>query len=391
MNSTNQTGAVIIGGDFQALGAIRSLAENNTPIFLIDHEFSISRFSSYVKNRVQNYSLLSSENFADYLIEIAKKEKLKGWVLFPNNDEIVKLISINREKLRQWYKVPVASWEIVQKFYYKQNAYRIAESISIPIPKMYENANLEELLVSNIKYPIVLKPTFKEDYYPVAKKKAIRIDNQEQLIKEYKLMSSIIDHSNIVVQEMIEGGPKKLFSYVTFFDGEKCVAGMSANRLRQHPMDFGQATTYAESVEIPEIAEMAERLLREMDYFGIAEVEFMKDDKENVYKFIEINGRIWGWHTLAKAAGVNLPYITFQHMIGEKIEATKPIDDVKWIRLITDIPTVLKEVVSGRMNLKEYLKTIRGKKEYAVFSFKDPLPFFIELIMIPYLWLKRGF
>jgi len=391
MNSPNQIGAVIIGGDFQALGAIRSLSENNIPIFLIDHEFSISRFSRYVKRRINNYTLLSADNFADYLIEIAKKEGLKGWVLFPNNDEIVKLISINREKLRQWYEVPVPSWEIVKKFYYKQNAYRIAESISIPIPKMYENVNLEELLVSNIKYPIVLKPAFKEEYYPVAKKKAIRINNQEELIKEYKLMSSIIDHSNIVVQEMIEGGPKKLFSYVTFFDGKKCVAGMSANRLRQHPMDFGQATTYAESVEIPEIAEMAEKLLREMDYFGIAEVEFMKDDKENVYKFIEINGRIWGWHTLAKAAGVNLPYITFQHMTGEKTEATKPIEDVKWIRLITDIPTVLKEVLSGRMNLKEYLKTMRGKKEYAVFSFKDPFPFFIELIMIPYLWLKRGF
>ncbi len=78
-------------------------------------------------------------------------------------------------------------------------------------------------------------------------------------------------------------------------------------------------------------------------------------------------------------------------MIGEKIDATKPIEHVKWIRLITDIPTVLKELLSGRMNLKEYLKTIRGKKEYAVFSFRDPLPFLMELLLMPYLWKRRGY
>jgi hypothetical protein len=34
---------------------------------------------------------------------------------------------------------------------------------------------------------------------------------------------------------------------------------------------------------------------------------------------------------------------------------------------------------------------MRGKKEFAVFSLNDPLPFIIEGIMIPYLWIKRGF
>ncbi|MBT8382396.1 MAG: ATP-grasp domain-containing protein [Ignavibacteria bacterium] len=391
MNSSNPVGAVIIGSDFQALGAIRSLSEKNVPVFLIEHELGISKFSRFVNRRAKDYSLLSSDSFTDRLIKIAEKENLKDWVLYPNNDEIIKLISINRDKLKDWYKIPVPSWDIVKNFYYKQNAYRIAKNLSIPIPRIYKNGSIEQLLDNDYQFPVILKPACKEDYYPIMKKKAIKINNRSELVSEYKKMTSIIDSSNIVIQDMIEGGPNKLFSYVTFFDGKKCVAGMSANRLRQHPMDFGHATTYAESVELPEIADMAEKLLKEMNYFGIAEVEFMKDDKENEYKFLEINGRIWGWHTLAKAAGINLPYLIFQHMIGEKINAGKPIEDVKWIRLITDIPTVLKELLSGRMNLKEYLKTIRGKKEYAVFSFRDPLPFFMELLLMPYFWIKRGF
>jgi hypothetical protein len=43
------------------------------------------------------------------------------------------------------------------------------------------------------------------------------------------------------------------------------------------------------------------------------------------------------------------------------------------------------------MKFGDYLLTLKGDKEYAVFSSKDPLPFFAEWIMIPYLWVKRGF
>ena len=128
MSNGGQIGAVVIGGDFQALGVIRSLSEKKIPVFLLDYELSISRLSRYAKRRVINYSLFEDyESFVDYLIYIAEKENLKDWVLFPNNDELVKLLSMYREKLKGWYRVPVPPWEVVQKFYYKKNAYEIAE------------------------------------------------------------------------------------------------------------------------------------------------------------------------------------------------------------------------------------------------------------------------
>jgi len=95
MSNGGQIGAVVIGGDFQALGVIRSLSEKKIPVFLLDYELSISRLSRYVKRRVINYSLFEDyESFADYLIYIAEKENLKDWVLFPNNDECLR----NRRK-----------------------------------------------------------------------------------------------------------------------------------------------------------------------------------------------------------------------------------------------------------------------------------------------------
>ena len=65
-------------------------------------------------------------------------------MLFPNNDEIIKLIALNRKKLDAWYLNSVPDWEIVKKFYYKNNAYEIADKLSIPIPRIYGGKNISE-------------------------------------------------------------------------------------------------------------------------------------------------------------------------------------------------------------------------------------------------------
>lgn len=391
MKTGNTIGAVVIGGDFQGLGVIRSLSEREVPVFLVEYEWSIGRYSRYVRGKTRNNGLLLDGSFAGYLIDLCKKENLNGWVLFPNNDETVKLLSIHREELSGFYRNPVPPWETTRKFYIKKNAYEIAENISIPIPRMYRGEKLQEFLDQDLRFPLVLKPSFKENYFPKTKKKAVRVKDRETFIQEYTNMTAIIPPSEVVVQEMVEGGTKNLFSFVCFFDGKESVAGMSAKRLRQHPMDFGQATTYAVSSHMPELGEMATKLLREIGYYGLAEVEFMKDEKDGLFKFLEINGRPWGWHTLAKASGINLPFNLFQHMTGGMVENSPQIEGVKWIRLITDIPTVMKEISAGRMGFLDYITSLKGKREFAVFSTRDPLPFFVEFAMIPYLWWKRGF
>lgn len=387
----NRKGAIIIGCDFQALGLVRSLAENNIPIFLIEHEKGICRYSKYVKRREINNTIYNEKRFSSYLIDLCKRENLNGWIIFPNNDELVALLAKHKETLSPYFTVSVPSWNITKQIYYKHLTNRIVCSADISTPKLYFGKILEDFLEQKINFPIVLKPSYKEKYFPYVKKKAIRVNNMEEFKIEYNKMSIYMDPEEIIVQEMILGGPKNLYSYATIFDNGHIIAGMAAKRLRQHPMDFGQATTYAVSVNEPDLAELTTKILRKLNYSGIAEVEFMKDEKDGLFKFIEINGRVWGWHTLAKASGVNLPFLLYEHLRGYNVKKIKAEENVKWIRLITDIPTVIKEILNRRITLNDYMKSYRGKKEYAVMSIKDPLPFLCEYALIPYLFYKRGF
>jgi predicted ATP-grasp superfamily ATP-dependent carboligase len=204
-------------------------------------------------------------------------------------------------------------------------------------------------------------------------------------------MCAFIDPSEVLVQDFIPGGPKNLYSFCPFFKEGKVITSVMARRTRQHPMDFGHASTFAECVDIPRMRELGEKFLRLIGFYGIAEVEFMADPRDKEFKLIEVNPRLWGWHTLAIAAGVDLPYLLYRDMIGGEVEMQMPSRSIKWIRLITDIPTVFLELIRGKMTVSDYVKSMKGKKEFAVLSSDDPLPFIAEIAMLPYLWMKRGF
>jgi predicted ATP-grasp superfamily ATP-dependent carboligase len=388
---TNNPGVIVTGGDFQAISVLRTLARKGVPVILLDSEYCISRFSRFKKRFFKSPHLSEKELYLDFLIELAEKEDLKGWIIIPNSDEAVYILSKYKDILEKYYKVPTPSWEVINNLYIKKNTYQVAAKNGIPTPKTYYPENLDELLDLNLPFPVVLKPSIRDNFYSKVKIKAFLVNNKDELIKAYKKLCSVIHSSEVLVQEFIPGGANQLYSFCPYFKEGKVVSGIMAKRSRQHPMDFGHATTFAELVDIPEMQKIAEQFLSLINYYGIAEVEFMKDPQNGEYKLLEVNPRIWGWHSLAIAAGVDLPYILYRDMIGEKIEFTTPLKHLKWVRLITDIPTAFLEIINGRMKIADYITSMKGKKEFAVFSFSDPLPFLLEVVMIPYLWKKRGF
>jgi predicted ATP-grasp superfamily ATP-dependent carboligase len=387
----NKPGAVITGGDFQGLGVLRTLAKKGIPVILLDSDHCISKYSRFKKRFIKSPRPAEIESYRDFLIELATREDISGWVIFPNSDEAVYVLSRYKEILEKYYRVPTPCWEVIKNVYIKKETYKVCEKNGIPIPKIYNTKALGQLVESDHQYPLVIKPSIRDHFYNRTRIKAFRINNKEELVRTYRYVHSIIDSSEIIIQDFIPGGPKNLYSFCPFFKNGKVITGVAGRRARQHPMDFGHSSTYVELVDIPELKSLAEKFLGSINFYGIAEVEFMQDPRDNIYKLIEVNPRAWGWHSIAIAAGVDLPYFLYQDMIGEEIDVPPSIKPTKWIRLTTDIPTVFLEIMKGNMKIGDYIASMRGEKQDAIFSLDDPLPFIAEVLMIPYLWVKRGF
>jgi len=99
-------GAVVIGGDYQGLGIVRSLGRQGIPVCVVDDEYSISRFSRYATRFVSVPDLRNERAAVDRLIEIGKRGGLDGWILYPTREELVAALSHNREELSQVFRVP---------------------------------------------------------------------------------------------------------------------------------------------------------------------------------------------------------------------------------------------------------------------------------------------
>jgi D-aspartate ligase len=384
-------GAVVTGGDFQGLGVIRSLGRHGIPVRTVDHELSIARFSRYNKSFCFAPHPSAEADYVHFLEEYARSLGPERWVIFPNNDTVVKILARNKESLGRLYRIPTPGWDVIRHVYNKRNSYKLAAALGIPIPITYYPDSIEDLKALDLEYPVVIKPAIRDFFFSKFHKKAVLVRDRIQLIRYYEAICRFIAPSDILIQEFIAAGPKNLYSFCPLFKDGKAIVSLMARRARQHPMDFGQATTFAETVRIPELEEYGTKFLAAIGYYGLAEVEFMFDPEEGKYKFLEVNARVWGWHTLAAGAGLDLPYILFQDLTGKPYEMPSKTNDAKWIRNITDFPTVLKELLKGRMSFGEYLSSLKGKKQHAVFSVSDPVPLFAELLLAPYLWMKRGF
>ena len=387
-------GAIVIGDHVQGLGIIRSLGRHGIPTFLMnDRSLCIGRFSKYVSKFFLCPSIEQETQFIDYLINLAEKtEDINNWVLFPTNDAAVRNLSLNKTRLEEYYTVPSPPWEVIRCTYNKKITNQIAERCGIPIPRTYYPKDEEEVLAlsKELEYPVIIKPAVMHTFYTITKAKVIVVSSADELIKGYRTAIRIIDPTEVMVQEIIPGAPGELYSYCPFFKDGEAVAMCMGRRYRQRPMDFGRATTYVESCYVPELVDYGNQLLKEIQYYGLCEVEFKKDPRDGQFKLLEVNPRTWLWHSLSYRCGTDLPYLLYRDQVTSTVPPANLFrEGIKWVHFYTDISISAKEICGRRLTINDYLKSLSGEKEYAVFSQDDIGPFIVETLLLPYLFIVR--
>lgn len=385
-------GALVIGGDYQGLGIVRSLGRHGIPVCVVDDEYSISRFSRYSTHFVRLPDLRNERKAVDGLMEVGARLGLQGWVLYPTREELVAALSHNRSQLSEMFRVPTPTWDSIRLAWDKRNTYRLAQELNIPTPATYYPENVDQLAALDVlSPPFAIKPAIKEHFFYATKAKAWCANSHDELRVLFQRAAKLVGPGEVMVQELIPGGGAQQFAYCAFFRGGKAIGKMVACRRRQHPLQFGRASTYVETVDVPELEEMSERFLRASNYYGLVELEYKLDPRDSRYKLLDFNARTWGYHSLGARAGVDFSYMLYADQVGLPVSLCKGESGIAWVRMTTDLPAALVAVLAGDTDLKSYVRSLRSSNVEAVFSYDDPLPGLAEVLLVPYLALKRGF
>jgi predicted ATP-grasp superfamily ATP-dependent carboligase len=389
--SKKAIGAVVVGGDYQGLGIVRSLGRRKIPVCVIDDERSIARFSKYTTYSVPVDSLRDEQRTVEHILAIGRRLGLEGWVLYPTREETVAAIARHRSSFGSFFRVPTPAWNTTQWFWDKRNTYRRAKELDIPTPSTWYIRDVSDLEKIDAEPPFVIKPAIKEHFIYCTKVKAWRANSRAELRELFLRAAQLVGPDEVMIQSLIPGDGNQQFAYGAFFKEGRALGSMVVRRARQHPPEFGRSSTYVETIELPLLEDLSERFLRAIDYYGLVEMEYKFDPRDQLYKLLDVNGRTWGYHTLGFGAGVDFPLMLYADQVGEPVEPRRGRSGVKWIRLVTDVPTGILEVFGGRQNWRLYLQSLLGFDVESVFSWEDPMPGLVELALIPYLAVKRGF
>jgi len=381
---TETTGALVIGGILNGLSIARSLGRRGVPVWVTTPpNIKLASCSRYTL-RTLHWPEEDCEAQVAYLLELAERYHLDQWVLFPTSDETAALLSKFHAELSLRFRVSTPNWNVLRWAYDKRLTYRLAAEERVDYPSTILPGTEADLEGVSFPFPAVLKPATHASINRFTTEKAWPAANREELLARYREARDLIPPDLILVQERIPGGGEAQFSYAALcYDGQP-IASLTARRTRQYPIDFGYSSSFVETLDVPEIVAPSRRLLAAIRYTGLVEVEYKRDARDGRYKLLDINPRLWTWSALGGRAGVDFPYLLWQMMVGRPVPEQTGRTGVRWIRMSTDVPAAIHEMLRGRMSLGTYLRSLRGPVKFALMAADDPLPGLLDLPLFAY-------
>ncbi|MGA7837122.1 MAG: hypothetical protein WB996_04095 [Ignavibacteriaceae bacterium] len=385
MNKSDKPYAVLINMDYMTgLQTARILANYGVPVIGLAENLDHFCTKTNACEKVIQSGRMSGE-LIENLITLGKDLDQKA-VLYPCQDTSVLLVSQNRAKLKPYYHISLPTNETVELLMDKPRFYEFAKDNNLPVAKffLFKNRNDAEKAADKLSFPCVLKPHMRSPKWEEnTRLKAFKVFNKDEFLKMY---DRICDWSDtLMLQEWIEGDDTTLYSCNSYYNSSsESLADFTAKKLRQWPIVTGNTSLGIDVID-KTVLDVTTDLFKKVNYVGLGYVEIKKDIRNEKYYIIEPNiGRPTGRSALAEACGVDLIYTMYCDCLGMTLPDTRiqSYKGIKWIHLRTDLQSAYNYWKTGNLTLKEWIKSMKGKKFYSVISLKDPMPFLVELKMV---------
>ena len=325
-----------------------------------DEKKWIEIFEEHGRNFLKKYGrrILAFPTEDGSLLMVGKYyNRLKNYFIFLNDPE--------EKNILTYFKKDV--------FFSEINKTR--DRMYVPLTISCHNIGDIEEVIDNISLPCVIKPSEKDLRFSFIKKYGSKIMVAKDQKKLKSLLIELIKEKNkIIVQELIDRSSGEEISWwgYRYRDGE--MIGITAEMLRRYP-NFGGTGTYVKTKNVLIVHQYAKEILKEIDFWGICEIEFMREPSISGYKVVELNPRCWLQLELSNKVGFNFPLIAYEEIYLNKktYPSNIPRDGKSWIRAEDDFLSKVIYDKRGNMIVRfvNWLRELRNRDTNALYSWKD--------------------
>lgn len=309
--------ALVLGYDSRSfLSVIRSLGRAGIEVHIAWHQpDSAALRSRYIAlaHDIPSFRM-EDDLWKTRMIELVTREKFD--LVIPCHDSSLAPLQQHRADLEphgRFYLISDAAFGILSD---KFKTNELARSLGIHVPREVVLNTLEELeqAITGFDYPVVLKPrgSFNPGD-PAFRHEVRKVYGKDELRRAFH---SLAEAAPLALQENILG--RGVGVELLMRSGE---AVLAFQHVRLHEPPRGGGSSYRMSTSLaPELFDASVRLLKALDYTGVAMVEFKVDLKTGHWALMEVNARFWGSLPLAIAAGADFPLALFQMLVEGRTE-----------------------------------------------------------------------
>ncbi len=382
------SGAIVLGADYRGLGIVRSLGRRGVPIWVVRGHHTVACHSRFVE-RVLDWDADTEHDPGARLLALGRSVIPGFWALFPTTDQMTAAIARHRAELSRYFVVTTEREPVVAVGQDKRQSHSLAARNGIGFPRTWLPTGIEDLEEIDADFPLIVKPAVKARANRLTHDKAWKAGDRVELRRRYEDALRLLPADQIMIQDLIPGDGRYQLSYAGVMDRGRPVADVVARRLRQYPRHVGLHSTFVVSVEDGEVEQAAQRLVADLDYTGLIEIEFKRDPRDQSLNLLDINTRAWGWHTLGARSKVDFVHITWQLLQGIPVTPVRVPAGQTWMRLLTDALVAGQDIRSKHLSVREYVRLLARRHDPAVFAADDPLPALADGPRMAYLRWKR--
>ena len=366
------------GEHYVALAVVRSLGKKriNTAV-ISEYPNAMSLSSKYCSEK------MVSDNSIGLCRSFSKTE-----MIMPTDENLMIELSGNRGKYQCSLAFP--EYKVLNRAFNKKSVLMLAEEVGIPCPVTIFPKDSDDVRseLDTIKFPAVIKPV-----RGLSGSGIVFVNSGNELLTEYE--ERIKKFGHLMIQEKIPYTERYSVACIMNFD--HCMRRFCVLKaVRCYPVNTGPATI-VESVNRPDLVAMADKLLQSINFYGVAEVEFVIDIRDKTPKLMEINPRFWGSLQGAISAGVDFPFLVYKLFLeGDLDKKTDYKTGVRTRNAIANDYRHLSSIIRGnyplntkKSSLLEFLQFYRDDAYY-IFDWDDMRPFSSHIMDIAKRIIKKS-
>ncbi len=361
------------------LGVIRSFGRMGVPVHVV-HEDALApaAASRYVQGRWKwNPGCDDPERVRAGLTRLAERIGRPS-VIIPTDDAGAIFLAEHGEPLRGMFLFSAPARSLPRRLVGKDSLVELCRERGFSHPETTLRTSLDEALdfVDRVGLPVFAKLARPWRRAPGTQRRSTTIvRTREELAALFPSPVAAADDP-LVLQEFVPGGRHADWFFHAYCDDRSiCRPGFTGIKLRSYPPHAGIMTLGRTAVN-DRLAGEVERLLGDLGYRGLVDLDLRWDSRDERYKLLDFNPRLGAQFRLFEDSGrLDVARAAYLDLTGQPLPDQAPVQERRFLVENYDILAAFVHIRRGELDLRSWASSVREVDEIAWFARDDLVPF----------------